>query len=46
MPAGVADAADLLEVGLGTGAEPVHERLQCVRSGAILCLVSVIECRG
>ena len=38
MPAGVADAADLLEVGLGTGAEPVDERLECVRVGAILCL--------
>ena len=38
MAAGVADAADLLEVGLGTGAEPIHERLECVRMGAILCL--------
>lgn len=38
MPAGVADAADLVEVGLRTGTEPGHERLECLRVGSILCL--------
>ncbi len=38
MSGGVADAGDLLEVGLGTVAEPSCERLECVGMGAILCL--------
>lgn len=38
MPAGVADAADLVEVGLRTVTEPIHKRLECLRMGSILRL--------
>jgi hypothetical protein len=38
MPAGATDAADLLEVGLGPGTQPIHERLERVPAGSILCL--------
>ena len=38
MAAGVADAADLVDVGLRTGTEPIHERLECSRMGSILRL--------
>jgi hypothetical protein len=38
MAAGVADAADLVEVWLRTGTEPTDERLECLRMGSILSL--------
>ncbi len=38
MPTGVTDATDLLEVGLRTSAEPVHECLQRMCVGSILCI--------
>jgi hypothetical protein len=38
MPAGVADAADLVEVGLLTATEPIHKRLECLGLGSILRL--------
>lgn len=38
MPAGVADAADLVEVGLRTVTESIHKRLERLRMGSILRL--------